>query len=59
MVFEHTTLTIDEERHLRLVYYAAKEDRPESRSFEQWLQQEPEQVKGSEEVNKGHPFSDH
>lgn len=41
MVFEHTTLTIDEDRHLRLVYYAAKEGQPESRSFEQWLQQEP------------------
>jgi PAS domain-containing protein len=40
MVFEHTTLTIDEDRHLRLVYYAAKEGQPESRSFEQWLQQE-------------------
>lgn len=39
--FEHTTLTIDEDRHLRLVYYAAKKGRPESRSFEQWLQQEP------------------
>ncbi|GLZ87518.1 hypothetical protein Pres01_35690 [Metapseudomonas resinovorans] len=41
MVFEHTTLTIDEDRHLRLVYYAAKEGRPESRAFEQWLQQVP------------------
>ncbi len=40
MVFEHTTLTIDEDRHLRLVYYAAKEGAPESLSFEQWLQQE-------------------
>ncbi|MDH4607457.1 helix-turn-helix transcriptional regulator [Pseudomonas sp. BN102] len=44
MVFEHTTLTIDEDRHLRLVYYAAKDGRPESRAFEQWLQQEPVQV---------------
>ncbi len=41
IVFEHTTLTIDEDRHLRLVYYAAKEGRPESRAFEQWLQQVP------------------
>lgn len=41
VVFEHTTLTIDEDRHLRLVYYVAKEGRPESRSFEQWLQREP------------------
>ncbi|PKM34194.1 MAG: transcriptional regulator [Gammaproteobacteria bacterium HGW-Gammaproteobacteria-12] len=41
VVFEHTTLTIDEDRHLRLVYYAAKEGMPQSRDFEQWLQQEP------------------
>ncbi|MCE8025706.1 helix-turn-helix transcriptional regulator [Billgrantia aerodenitrificans] len=41
--FEHTSLSIDEDRHLRLVYYAAKEGRPESRDFEQWLQQEPVQ----------------
>nr|WP_279626613.1 hypothetical protein [Pseudomonas saponiphila] len=27
--------------HLRLVYYAAKEGMPQSRDFEQWLQQEP------------------
>lgn len=44
VVFEHTTLTIDEDRHLRLVYYAAKEGKPESLLFEQWLQQEPEVV---------------
>ncbi|PAU51880.1 helix-turn-helix transcriptional regulator [Pseudomonas indica] len=44
VVFEHTTLTIDEHRHLRLVYYAAKEGRSESRAFEQWLQQEPARV---------------
>ncbi|MCE8027707.1 helix-turn-helix domain-containing protein [Halomonas daqingensis] len=36
--FEHTSLLIDEDRHLRLVYYAAKEGRLESRAFEQWLQ---------------------
>jgi hypothetical protein len=41
VLFEHTTLTIDEDRHLRLVYYAAKEGMPQSRDFEQWLQQEP------------------
>ncbi|HFS0969430.1 TPA: helix-turn-helix transcriptional regulator [Pseudomonas aeruginosa] len=44
VVLEHTTLTIDEDRHLRLVYYAAKEGRAESRAFEQWLQREPAQV---------------
>lgn len=44
VAFEHTTLVFDEERHLRLVYYAAKEGRPESRAFEKWLQQEPIQA---------------
>jgi PAS domain-containing protein len=44
VVFEHTTLTIDEDRHLRLVYYAAKEGLPQSQAFEQWLQQEPAPV---------------
>ncbi|MFZ6049578.1 helix-turn-helix transcriptional regulator [Pseudomonas sp. CR3202] len=42
LVFEHTTLTIDEDRHLRLVYYAAQEGKPESWLFEQWLQRESE-----------------
>ena len=42
--FEHTTLTIDEDRHLRLVYYAAKEGSPQSLAFEQWVQQEPAPV---------------
>ncbi|MCZ4323200.1 helix-turn-helix transcriptional regulator [Pseudomonas anguilliseptica] len=41
LVFDHTNLTIDEDRHLRLVYYAPKQGRPESQLFEQWLQQEP------------------
>lgn len=44
VVFEHTTLTIDEDRHLRLVYYAAKEGLQQSQAFEQWLQQEPAPV---------------
>ncbi|SHL37019.1 hypothetical protein SAMN05192556_1127 [Halomonas caseinilytica] len=33
--FEHMTLTLDEDRHLRLVYYAACESH--SRPFEDWL----------------------
>lgn len=41
--FEHTTLTIDEDRHLRLVYYAAKEGEPQSNVFEQWLKEETAQ----------------
>ncbi|MNZ15252.1 hypothetical protein D3C78_321980 [compost metagenome] len=40
LVFEHTTLTIDEERHVRLVYYAAKDGQPESLAFERWLLRE-------------------
>ncbi|MCY1292591.1 MmyB-like transcription regulator ligand binding domain protein [compost metagenome] len=42
LVFEHTTLTIDEDRHLRLVYYAAQDGKPESCLFEQWLQRKLE-----------------
>ncbi|MDH4609053.1 helix-turn-helix transcriptional regulator [Pseudomonas sp. BN102] len=42
VVFQHTTMTIDEDRHLRLVYYAAQEGKPESCLFEQWLQRESE-----------------
>jgi len=42
--FEHATLTIDEDRHLRLVYYAAKAGLPQSALFEQWLQQDPVQL---------------
>lgn len=42
VVFEHTSLTIDEDRHLRLVYYAATEGLSQSRAFEQWLQLAPE-----------------
>ena len=38
VVFDHTSLTIDVDRDLRLVYYAAKEDLLQSRRFEQWLQ---------------------
>ena len=37
--FEHTMLTVDAERHLRLVYYAALPDRRESLYFEEWLRQ--------------------
>jgi PAS domain-containing protein len=46
LVFEHTTLTIDEDRHLRLVYYAAQDGTPESCLFERWLQSEPESTCG-------------
>ncbi|MCW8164108.1 XRE family transcriptional regulator [Verminephrobacter aporrectodeae subsp. tuberculatae] len=35
--FESTMLTIDENRHLRLIYYAALNDKPESLAFENWL----------------------
>lgn len=42
VALEHTMLTIDEDRHLRLVYYAAKKEDPTSHAFEQWLRQAPE-----------------
>mgnify|MGYP003667620693 FL=1 len=34
---DHTTLTVDEERHLRLVYYAVKESSAEARVFNEWV----------------------
>lgn len=37
VAFEHTTLTVDEERHLRLVYYAYKGSDAEDRSFNEWV----------------------
>ncbi|MCD1586666.1 hypothetical protein K7H09_11600 [Halomonas sp. IOP_14] len=37
VAFEHTTLTVDEERHLRLVYYAVKEADPQSAAFTRWV----------------------
>lgn len=37
VVFDHTSLTIDVDRDLRLVYYAAKAEHPRSSPFEQWL----------------------
>ncbi len=44
VVFDHTSLSIDVDRDLRLVYYAAREGQAQSRSFEQWLQAEREQA---------------
>ncbi|HCL4203982.1 TPA: helix-turn-helix domain-containing protein [Pseudomonas aeruginosa] len=35
--FENTILTIDEDRHLRLIYYAAKEGCISGQAFEKWL----------------------
>ncbi|MGY8817767.1 MAG: helix-turn-helix transcriptional regulator [Pseudomonadales bacterium] len=37
VVFEHTSLTIDFDRDLRLVYYAAKHGQPNSVQLEQWI----------------------
>jgi transcriptional regulator with XRE-family HTH domain len=37
VAFEYTKLTIDEDSHLRLVYYAALEDDGGNRRFVQWL----------------------
>ncbi|WP_095147867.1 helix-turn-helix transcriptional regulator [Pseudomonas sp. Irchel s3a18] len=36
--FEHTTLTIDVDRHLRLVYYAPSQDARVQTEFEAWLE---------------------
>ncbi|OAZ91421.1 helix-turn-helix transcriptional regulator [Halomonas sp. G11] len=37
VALEHTTLTVDEERHLRLVYYAYKRGKDEARIFNEWI----------------------
>lgn len=37
IAFEHTTLTVDESRHLRLVVYAAAPDEPKAGPFALWL----------------------
>tara|TARA_R100001039_G_scaffold34181_1_gene28256 strand:- start:601 stop:1383 length:783 start_codon:yes stop_codon:yes gene_type:complete len=37
VAFEHTTLTFDEERHLRLVYYAHKGSDSERQVFNEWV----------------------
>ncbi|WP_158894993.1 MULTISPECIES: helix-turn-helix transcriptional regulator [unclassified Pseudomonas] len=39
MVFEHTTLTVDVDRHLRLVYYAPQKDGAQVATFERWLKE--------------------
>lgn len=44
VVFDHTSLTIDVDRDLRLVYYAAKQEQAQSRLFEHWLSTNTEQV---------------
>lgn len=40
VALEHTTLTIDMERHLRLVYYAPLEQGAAQLKFEKWLKEE-------------------
>lgn len=37
IAFEHTTLTVDEERHLRLVYYAHEGSDTEKQAFNEWV----------------------
>jgi transcriptional regulator with XRE-family HTH domain len=39
VTLEHTTLTIDVDRHLRLVYYAPIDQGPNIFDFEKWLQE--------------------
>ncbi|MFC0267820.1 helix-turn-helix transcriptional regulator [Kushneria aurantia] len=38
--FEHTSLIVDEERHLRLVVYAAREADPLAEAFAEWIGEE-------------------
>lgn len=38
LAFEHTTLSVDESRHLRLVVYATAPDEPMAAEFARWLQ---------------------
>lgn len=45
--FEHMTLSLDEDRHLRLVYYAACESHLGAGAFEDWLRTPPPSRKGS------------
>ncbi|WP_353979727.1 hypothetical protein [Salinicola endophyticus] len=35
--FEHTSLVVDESRHLRLVIYAVREGEPKADAFASWL----------------------
>ena len=51
VVFDHTSLIIDVEQELRLVYYAAKEEEPQSTLFEQWLVAEVELGKNDANVD--------
>jgi hypothetical protein len=37
LAFEHTTLSVDESRHLRLVVYAPAPDEPKAAAFARWL----------------------
>ncbi|MGS1008962.1 helix-turn-helix transcriptional regulator [Achromobacter anxifer] len=37
LAFEHSTLSVDESRHLRLVVYAPAPDEPKAAAFERWL----------------------
>lgn len=46
LVFDHTCLTIDEDRHLRLSCYAAAEDGDTPQRFADWLCRQPEKCGG-------------
>ncbi|MCQ2031259.1 helix-turn-helix transcriptional regulator [Stutzerimonas zhaodongensis] len=51
VVFDHTSLIIDVDQDLRLVYYAAKEEQAQSTLFEQWLVAEVELGKNDANVD--------
>ncbi|MCM2570654.1 helix-turn-helix transcriptional regulator [Achromobacter xylosoxidans] len=41
VAFEHSTLSVDESRHLRLVVYAPAPDEPQAAAFARWLARKP------------------
>ncbi|WP_088143032.1 helix-turn-helix transcriptional regulator [Achromobacter xylosoxidans] len=53
LAFEHSTLSVDESRHLRLVVYAPAPDEPKAAAFERWLEgratARPQSARGTSE----------
>lgn len=53
LAFEHSTLSVDESRHLRLVVYAPAPDEPKAEAFERWLRtrqaSQPQSGRGTRE----------
>lgn len=50
VAFEHSTLSVDESRHLRLVVYAPAPEEPQAAAFARWLARKPRAaMRGSRE----------